>query len=141
MLAVLSVERHAYTVSRGGAPGYPQDRLIFYAWTKPATMMCNQQSFSNAEIVSHAFKNLGRGPLVGMPTYGGVISTGAYALIDGAHVRMPTRGWYTLPDGIDMENHGAEPDVKVAVTPDDEVRGLRPQLAAAVAATLAQFEQ
>ena len=37
-------KRHA--VGRGGKPGYPQDRLIFYAWTKPAVMMCNQCSFS-----------------------------------------------------------------------------------------------
>lgn len=141
VLAVLSVQRHAYTVSRGGEPGYPQDRLIFYAWTKPATMMCNQQSFSNAEIVSHAFRNLGRGPLVGVTTYGGVISTGGYGLIDGAYVRMPGRGWYTLPDGRDMENNGAEPDVKVPVTPADEVQGRRPQLDAAIAATLEQIEQ
>ena len=140
VLAVLSVRRHAYTIPRGGEPGYPQDRLIFYAWTKPATMMCNEQSFSNAEIVAHAFKTLGRGPLVGMTTHGGVISTGAYRLIDGTTVRMPGRGWYVLPDGVDMELHGAEPDVKVPVTPEDEVLERQPQLDAAIAATLAQLE-
>ena len=141
VMAVLSVRRHAYTITRGGEPGYPQDRLIFYAWTKPATMMCNEESFSNAEIISHAFKNLGRGPLVGMTTYGGVISTGGYRLIDGALVRMPGRGWYTLPDGRDMENNGAEPDVKVPITPANEVHGQRPQLDAAIKATLDQIEQ
>lgn len=141
VMAVLNVRRHAYTVQRGGEPGYPQDRLIFYAWTKPATMMCNQHSFSNAEIVSHAFKNLGRGPLVGVTTNGSVISTGAYRLIDGAMVRMPGRGWYVLPDGVDMELHGAEPDVKVPVTPADDVQGRRPQLDAAIQATLAQLAQ
>ena len=77
-MAVLNVRRHAYTIGRGGKRGYPQGRLIFYSWVKPATMMCNQFSYSNAEIVSHAFKNLGRGPLVGMTTFGAVISTGAY---------------------------------------------------------------
>ena len=141
ILAVLSVQRHAYTVQRGGAPGYPQDRLIFYAWTKPATMMCNEHSFSNAEIVSHAFKNLQRGPLVGMTTYGAVISTGGYRLIDGTHVRMPERGWYTLPAETDMENNGAVPHVIVPVTPEDERAGLRPQLDAAIAATLKQIER
>lgn len=141
VLAVLTVQRHAFTVPRGGEPGYPQDRLIFYAWTKPATMLCNHQSFSNAEIVSHAFKTLRRGPLVGTATYGGVISTGSYRLIDGAIVRMPGRGWYTLPDGIDMENHGAEPDLDVPVTPEDEVAGRRPQLDAAIRATLTQIEE
>jgi tricorn protease len=140
VMAVLTVQRHAYTIQRGATPGYPQDRLIFYAWTKPATMMCNHQSFSNAEIVSHAFKNLGRGPLVGTTTYGGVISTGGYTLVDGALVRMPGRGWYTLPDGVDMENHGAEPDVQVPIKPEDEIAGRHPQLDAAIKATLEQLD-
>ncbi|MBN2445937.1 MAG: PD40 domain-containing protein, partial [Phycisphaerae bacterium] len=139
VMAVLSVKRHAYTIARGGAPGYPQGRLVFYAWTKPATMLCNQFSFSNAEIVAHAFKNLERGPLVGMTTYGGVISTGSYGLIDGSRIRMPGRGWYTLPDGVDMELHGAEPDVKVPETPEDEIAGRHPQLDAAIKATLEQL--
>jgi len=141
VMAVLNVQRHAYTVQRGGEPGYPQGRLIFYAWTKPTAMMCNQHSFSNAEIVSHAFKNLERGPLVGMTTHGGVISTGGYHLVDGALVRMPMRGWYTLPEGVDMELNGAEPDVKVLVRPADEVAGRHPQLDAAIDATLAEIEK
>ena len=140
VMAVLSVRRHAYTVPRGAeGRGYPQGRLIFYAWTKPATMMCNQYSYSNAEIISHAFKNLGRGPLVGMTTFGAVISTGGYRLIDGAHVRMPFRGWYTLPDGQDMELNGARPDILVTEGPADEVAGRQPQLDAAIKATLEQF--
>ena len=140
VMAVLSVRRHAYTVGRGGKPGYPQDRLIFYAWTKPATMLCNQCSYSNAEIVSHAFKNLGRGPLVGTTTFGAVISTGAYGLIDGTRVRMPFRGWYTLPHDVDMENHGAVPDVEVSLGPAAEAQGLHAQLDAAIKATLEQID-
>ncbi len=136
VMAVLNVRRHAYTIPRGGEPGYPQDRLIFYSWTKPAAMMCNQYSYSNAEIVSHAFKNLKRGPLIGMTTFGAVISTGAYGLIDGATIRMPFRGWYTIPGGVDMENNGAVPDVATPETPGDEAAGRRPQLDAAIAALL-----
>lgn len=140
VMAVLNVRRHAYTIGRGGEPGYPQGRLIFYSWPKPATMMCNQFSYSNAEIVSHAFKNLKRGPLVGMTTWGAVISTGAYPLIDGSMIRMPFRGWYTLPDKVDMEDAGAEPTVKVEETPADEQAGRQPQLDAAIRATLDQLE-
>ncbi len=139
VMAVLNVRRHAYTIGRGGQPGYPQDRLIFYSWPKPATMMCNQFSYSNAEIVSHAFKNLKRGPLVGMTTWGAVISTGSYGLIDGTTIRMPFRGWYTLPGGVDMENNGAEPDVKVPLGPADEEAQRDPQLDAAIRATLDQI--
>ena len=65
-------------------------------------MMCNEHSFSNAEIVSHAVKEIGRGRLVGMRTAGGVISTGSVGLIDGGMVRMPMRGWYLVGTGEDL---------------------------------------
>jgi tricorn protease len=68
---------------------------------------------------------------VGTATFGGVISTGAFTLIDGTTVRMPFRGWY-LTDGTDMESHGAKPDVDVPQTPRDEASGKDPQLEAAV---------
>ena len=90
-------------------------------------MLCNEKSFSNAEILSHAFRTLERGNLVGEETYGGVISTGGTRLIDGTWVRIPFRGWYLL-DGTDMENHGAKPHLRVPQTPEDEVAGLDRQL-------------
>ena len=66
---------HAYTQFRGSRKGYPVVRRPFYTWHKPSILLCNQRSVSNAEIFSHAYKNLKLGTLVGMPTYGGVIST------------------------------------------------------------------
>jgi tricorn protease len=101
-------------------------------------MLCNEKSFSNAEIISHAFKTLHRGTLVGMPTYGGVISTGSASLLDGTSVRMPTRGW-ALPDGTDMELHGAIPDIIVEQTPQDECANDDRQLRAAVENLLARL--
>ena len=53
-------------------------------------------------------------------------------LIDGTTVRTPFRGWYT-PDGIDMEMHGAMPDLVVPQTPEDETANHDAQLEAAVA--------
>ena len=111
--------------------GYPRDRLFIQRYVLPINMLCNEKSFSNAEIVSHAFKTLGRGTLVGMPTYGGVISTGSHRLVDGSTIRMPFRGWYLL-DGTDMENNGATPDLIVPQTPEDESAGFDAQLKAAV---------
>ncbi|MFM7806905.1 MAG: S41 family peptidase, partial [Planctomycetota bacterium] len=135
VLASLMTQPHAYTVPRGADPsytrGYPQDRLYIQRWTLPANMLCNEKSFSNAEIVSHAFKNLKRGSLVGEQTYGGVISTGGTTLVDGTTVRLPFRGWYT-PEGRDMENNGAMPDVRVPPNPVDESRDFDAQLKAAV---------
>lgn len=135
VLSSIMVRPHAYTVARNGdlsyTDGYPRDRLFIQRYTKPMSMMCNEKSFSNAEIVSHAFKTLERGTLVGQQTYGGVISTGAFTLVDGTRVRQPFRGWY-LPDGTDMENNGAMPDIVITQTPEDESVDADEQLQAAV---------
>jgi tricorn protease len=68
---------------------------------------------------------------VGEQTYGGVISTGGTSLVDGTTVRLPFRGWYT-PEGRDMENNGALPDIRVPPSPVDEANDLDAQLKAAV---------
>lgn len=137
LLSSLTAPRHAYTIPRGANPetvpedAYPRDRRLIYGYNRPIAVLCNENSYSNAEIFSHAIKTTGRGTLVGQQTYGAVISTGSYTLIDGTRVRRPFRGWY-LPDGTDMENNGAMPDVVVLNKPNHEVEGVDPQLEAAV---------
>ena len=136
LLSSIMVQPHAYTVPRGADPSkkghYPVDRLFIQRYSLPIDMLCNEKSFSNAEITAHAFKTLKRGTLVGVQTYGGVISTGGTSLIDGTTVRTPFRGWY-LPDGTDMEQHGAMPDIVVPQTAEDESKGYDAQLETAVA--------
>lgn len=135
LMASLATPTHAYTVPRGADPkvttGYPQDRLFIQRCLLPTNMLCNEKSFSNAEITAHAFKAIKRGTLVGQQTYGGVISTGGIELLDGTTCRMPFRGWYLL-DGTDLENHGAMPDLVVPQTPQDEAAAVDAQLNAAV---------
>ena len=145
LLASLTAPRHAYTANRGLDPSnvkrdaYPRDRRVIYGYVRPISVLINQNSFSNAEIFSHAVKTIGRGKLVGTATYGGVISTGSATLIDGTTVRTPFRGWY-LPDNKDMENNGARPDFDVPMTPDAEVMGVDPQMKAAVEELLKRCE-
>lgn len=135
ILTSIMTAEHAYTIPAGAdtnrAGHYPQDRLDAPRYTLPVNMLANEKSYSNAEILAHAFSTLNRGTLVGEQTYGGVISTGSHTLIDGAKVRRPFRGWY-LPDGTDMEHNGAMPDLRVKHTPADEVAGRDRQLEAAV---------
>lgn len=137
LLSSLTAPSHAWTVPRGADPAsiphdaYPRDRRLIYSWSRPLSVLINQNSFSNAEIFAHAIRTTKRGKLVGAPTAGGVISTGSATLIDGTTVRTPFRGWY-LPDGTDMENHGAQPDLGVVQTPEAEAAGTDPQLEAAV---------
>ena len=123
VMAVLMVLRHAYTVPRGADPSiraYPQSRLPLAAWTRPAAVICNEQSYSNAEIFSYAFQSLQRGTLIGWPTFGAVISTGGTRTLDGATVRLPRRGWYVATTGVRMEHNGAVPDVLVAQPPSED---------------------
>lgn len=145
LLASLTAPRHAVTVPRGADPAtvpfdaYPRDRRLIYAYQRPISVLINENSFSNAEIFAHAIKTIGRGRLFGVPTFGGVISTGSATLIDGSRVRTPGRGWY-LPDGTDMEITGAIPDVQVVQRPEDEAAGRDPQLEAAVSDLMSRID-
>jgi tricorn protease len=137
LLGSIMVQSHAYTLPRGAdwsiTGKYPQDRLYIQRYIGPMNFLCNEKSYSNAEIISHAFKTLDRGTLVGMQTHGSVISTGGIRLIDGTSVRMPFRGWF-VDDGTgrDMELNGAMPDLVVPQTPEDEAAGEDEQLRVAV---------
>jgi tricorn protease len=104
-------------------------------------VLCNEQSYSNAEIFSYAFQSLERGPVVGWPTFGAVISTGGTRTLDGATVRLPGRGWFVAKTGVNMENNGAVPDVLVAQPPaEDRSATEDTQLRRAVEVLLADLE-
>lgn len=121
LLTALTQPRHAIAIPRGSStPGYPQDRMIYATWQKPIVVLCNQNSYSNAEVFSHAIKTLKRGQLVGVPTAGGVISTGSAAIMDVGTLRLPFRGWYVLSNGQDMELMGAKPDHIIWPKPGDK---------------------
>ena len=103
LLTALTQPVHAITVPRGGQPGYPQDRKVYATWNKPIVVLCNQNSFSDAEIFVHAIKTLHRGPVVGVPTAGGVLGTSSVPIMDVGRLRVPYRGWFLLDNGEDME--------------------------------------
>lgn len=144
LMAVLNVRQHAYTVPRGAAENlqnenknftetYPfSERLPLASWTKPSVAICNESSYSNAEIFSHAFKHLGIGKLVGKATFGAVISTGGMGLIDGSFVRMPFRAWYVKATGENMEHGPAVPHIELENPPAYKAKNLDPQLQRAV---------
>lgn len=141
LLTALTQPTHAITVPRGGGPGYPQDRVVYASWHKPIVVLCNQNSFSNAEIFSHAIKTLKRGQLVGVPTAGGVISTGAAQIMDVGTIRLPFRGWFLRDTGEDMELHGAVPHHIVWPAPGDLAAGRDNQLAKAVEVLLSDVKE
>ncbi|GAB1307863.1 S41 family peptidase [Urechidicola sp. KH5] len=144
LMAVLNVQQHAFTIPRGAAKNldkeyknftqyYPySERLPLASWTKPSIALCNQNSYSNAEIFSHAYKELNLGKLVGVPTFGAVISTGGQTLIDGSYVRVPFRGWFVKSSEKNMDFTPAMPDYVVYNAPDDKANGKDTQLKKAV---------
>ena len=143
LMAVLNVKQHAYTVPRGATKSlknhkkfenhYPyNERAILSVNTKPVVALCNENSYSNAEIFAHAFKNLGLGKLVGQPSFGAVISTGGAGLQNG-FIRMPFRAWFVKQSGKNMENEApAVPDFLVKNAPGWKDRGEDAQLKKAV---------
>ena len=141
LLTALTQPKHAIAVPRGGGNGYPQDRTVYATWNKPIVVLCNQNSFSNAEIFSHAIKTLKRGQLVGVPTAGGVVSTGAASIMDVGTLRLPFRGWFTVDDGEDMERHGAVPHHIVWPLPGDVSNGKDDQIGKAVEVLLRDVEE
>jgi C-terminal processing protease CtpA/Prc len=151
-MTVLNYKQHAYTIPRGASNDLEKDkkkfrdyyptgeRLVFAAWTKPSIALCNEGSYSNAEIFSHAYKTLGIGKLVGIPTNGSVISTGGKGLIDGSFVRLPGRGWFVKATDKNEELGPAVPDIIVNNSPDWIARGVDEQLKAACEELLKEID-
>jgi tricorn protease len=136
LMDVLLRKPYQYTWTKIGSPvwGRRPQQLI----AGPQVMMTNWRSNSNAEMVPHAFKQLGLGPVVGTPTNGAVVSAPNYPLLDGGSVRIPgTRVVSydaTKPNnfGYNLENYGVPPDIFVKSSPEDELRGLDRELLTAV---------
>lgn len=153
LMAILDVRQHAYTIPRGATDNLEKDhkkyrdfypfgqRLPFFPWTKPSVALCNQNSYSNAEIFSHAYQSFDLGTLVGSPTFGAVISTGATRLVDGSYVRLPFRAWYNKKTDKNMEHYPAVPDVIIRNQPDSKAKGEDPQLRKAIEILLDQLDK
>jgi tricorn protease len=92
------------------------------AFFGPMVVLANERSASNAEMFPEGFKTLGLGKVIGVPTYGAVIGTGSYTLLDGSTIRTPGTGVFTST-GRDFENYGVPPDVYIDNTPADFLAG------------------
>jgi tricorn protease len=128
LLAVFCQPVHSFTIPRDGPRGYPHDRRTRVAWDKPLVVLCNENTYSNAEIFCHAMKQTGRGTLVGVATAGGVISAVSRNIPDVGRLQVPFRGWYHAQSGRDMDLNGAVPDFHVPMTPAEEASGGDPQM-------------
>jgi tricorn protease len=97
----------------------------------PMVVMANERSTSDAEVFPDGFRTLKLGKVVGVTTYGAVIGTGAYQLMDGSTIRTPATGLWSV-GGVNLENYGVPPDEYIDNTPEDFFRGRDAQLERAV---------
>jgi tricorn protease len=144
LMTMLNYKQHAYTIPRGASEDLEKDklkfrdyypvgeRLVYASWMKPSIALCNEGSYSNAEIFSHAYKALGIGKLVGVPTNGSVISTSGKGMMDGSFVRLPMRGWFNITNNKNQELGAAIPDIIVENEPDWIAKGTDQQLKVSV---------
>lgn len=107
-------------------------------WDKPVVVLINEKSFSDAEVFAYAFKTLGLGKLVGVPTPGGVIGTRDITLGNRMTFRVPRVGYYSLT-GENLEGLGVKPDFVVAETPEDRAKHRDPQLLKAAQVIMAEI--
>lgn len=104
---------------------------------KPTVLVTNESSLSDAEDFTEGYRSLGLGKVVGQPTAGWIIFTGAEPLIDGSSVRTPST---RIQDGRgqDMEMHPRPVDLAVERPLGETATGEDAQLRAAVDVLLAQ---
>jgi carboxyl-terminal processing protease len=88
-------------------------------------------SASASEIVAGALKDWGKATIVGMKTFGKGSVQDLTQLADGSQIKLTIAKWFT-PKGVNIDEQGIEPDVKVDLTVDDYNNDKDPQLDKAV---------
>ncbi|HEY7315827.1 MAG TPA: S41 family peptidase [Gemmataceae bacterium] len=127
LLQILQQRQYQYTRGRDSVQVTRPLRGFF----GPMVVMANERSTSDAEVFPDGFKTLKLGKVVGVTTYGAVIGTGSYTLMDGSTIRTPSVGLWNV-NSTNLENYGVPPDVYVDNTPDDFLKGRDAQIEKAV---------
>jgi tricorn protease len=128
LLQILQQRQYQYTRVRDSVQVTRPLRGFF----GPMVVMENERSTSDAEVFPDGFRTLKLGKIVGVTTYGAVIGTGSYQLMDGSSIRTPSSGLWNI-NGTNLENYGVPPDIYVDNTPEDFLKGRDAQLEKAVA--------
>lgn len=92
-------------------------------------LLMNEDTGSNGEFFSEAFKIKGLGKVFGMRTWGGSVGIEPHQpLVDGGTVTPPQYGLYGLDRKWLIEGRGVDPDVQVQNMPADVLKGKDTQL-------------
>jgi tricorn protease len=130
-LDVFTRQNYLMMTPRGLSPVPSRQNLGQRALGLPTVLVTNESSLSDAEDFTEGYRSLKLGKVVGEPTAGWIIFTGAQPLIDGSAVRVP--GW-RIQDmrGQTMEMHPRPVDVEVERPLGESETGSDAQLERAV---------
>jgi len=100
-------------------------------WQAPLAVLVNGGSASAAEIVAGALKDTRRAVLVGEKTFGkGSVQT-IFPIKGDSALRLTTARYFT-PSGVTIHEKGIQPDLREAMTPEEEkavfLHRLRPDI-------------
>ena len=80
-------------------------------WSRPVVLLADDGSRSGKELLTHGFRALGKGPIVGETTAGAVLSGQINALSDGSVLYVAVADIHI--DGERLEGQGVPPDIEV----------------------------
>jgi carboxyl-terminal processing protease len=98
----------------------------------PLVVLVDEGTASASEITAGAIQDRGRGPLVGVTTFGkGSVQSWVTLRNNAGGVRVTIARWLT-PNGRQISEIGLEPEYIVEMTPEDFAAGRDPQLDKAI---------
>ncbi len=139
VIDVFARRNYLLMTPRDGATVPSRQALGQRALGVPTVLVTNESTLSDGEDFTEGYRALGLGKVVGTPTAGWIIFTGAQRLIDGSSVRVPGDRIRDMK-GEDMELHPRPVDVEVLRPLGETESGEDAQLKKAVDTLLDQLK-
>ncbi|RYG31542.1 protease, partial [bacterium] len=124
----------------GSRTRYGKDWTIPSGVYGPKVMLANEMAGSGGDIFPHLFQIHKAGKVVGKRTWGAMISSYSFGLIDGGSVNAPDDALYDPIKGEwVIEGYGTPPDIEVELDPYLWRQGRDAQLEAAIAQVMKEL--
>ncbi len=139
VIDVFARRNYLLMTPRGGETEPSRQALGQRALGLPTVLVTNESTLSDGEDFTEGYRTLGLGKVVGTPTAGWIVFTGAARLLDGSSVRVPGDRIRTL-EGKDMEMHPRPVDIEQLRPLGETETGEDIQLKKAVETLLTQLK-
>jgi tricorn protease len=139
VIDVFARKNYLLMTPRDGSAAPSRQALGQRALGLPTVLVTNESTLSDGEDFTEGYRTLGLGKVVGTPTAGWIIFTGAQRLIDGSSVRTPGERIQTI-EHKDMEMHPRPVDVEVTRPLGETETGEDAQLKKAVETLLTEVK-